>query len=107
MTTSKRLRIGVIGCGTVAQIMHLPFTNILPRHFDIPPLLNLSPQLVQAMGAKYQVPRKHQYTDYQQMLQTEIDAVLVCTSGSHGPQVLAAIAANKHVLVEKPLCFTL
>jgi predicted dehydrogenase len=107
MTSSKRLRIGVIGCGTVAQIMHLPYLYTLPEHFELAALSDLSPQLVQAMGAKYQVPREHHYTDYQQMLQTEIDAVLVCTSGSHAPQVLAAIAANKHVLVEKPLCFTL
>ena len=38
---------------------------------------------------------------------SDIDAVLICSSGSHAPQVLAAAAAGKHVLVEKPACITL
>ena len=35
-----------------------------------------------------------------------IDAVLICSSGSHVPPALAALAADKHALVEKPLCYT-
>ncbi len=107
MPTPMRLRIGVIGCGTIAQIMHLPYLQSLPNLFEIAALSDLSPALVQAMGKKYGVPAEHCYTDYQQMLLADIDAVLVLTAGTHAPPVIAAIEAGKHVLVEKPLCFTL
>src|SRR6187397_2394766 len=104
---SRRLRTGVIGCGTVAQIMHLPYLHSLPDLFEIAAISDLSPKLAQAMGEKYGVPATHRFGDYHQMLRSDIDAVLVLSSGSHAPQVLAAIQAGKHVLVEKPLCFTM
>ena len=31
MTSSKRLRVGVIGCGGIAQMMHLPFLFSMVR----------------------------------------------------------------------------
>ena len=36
-----------------------------------------------------------------------MDAVLIFSGGSHAPQAIAAAQAGKHILVEKPLCFTL
>ena len=36
----------------------------------------------------------------------DVDAVLVLTSGSHAPIAIAAAEAGKHVLVEKPMCFS-
>lgn len=39
---------------------------------------------------------------------SEIDAVVIATRhNAHGPQVLAALGAGKHVFCEKPLCLTL
>jgi hypothetical protein len=31
MSTPKRLRVGVIGCGTVAQIMAVTWNDLAPR----------------------------------------------------------------------------
>ena len=36
----------------------------------------------------------------------DIDAVFILTSGSHAPIAIAAANAGKHVLVEKPMCFS-
>jgi predicted dehydrogenase len=36
----------------------------------------------------------------------DVDVVLVLTSGSHAPIAIAAAEAGKHVLVEKPMCFS-
>jgi len=36
----------------------------------------------------------------------EIDTVFILTSGSHAPIAIAAAKAGKHVLVEKPMCFS-
>ena len=43
-----------------------------------------------------------------QMLAGPVDAVCLCTpSGLHASQALTALAAGKHLVVEKPLCLTL
>jgi predicted dehydrogenase len=107
MAESKRLRVGVIGCGTVAQIMHLPYLHSLPNLYDIAAICDLSPSLLRYIGEQYGVPDNRRYTDYHQLLASEVDAVLVLSAGSHAPQCIAAAQAGKHVLVEKPLCFTL
>jgi predicted dehydrogenase len=102
-----RLRVGVIGCGTVAQIMHLPYLSGLRDRFEIAALSDVSPGLLSAMGERYGVPAARRHADYHELLAGDVDAVLVLTAGSHAPPVLDALAAGKHVLVEKPLCLTL
>lgn len=107
MSAPEQLRIGVIGCGTVAQIMHLPYLHELTDLFRITALADLSPGLLAHLGDRYGVPPERRFTDFRALVDSEVDAVLVASSGSHAPQVLAAVEAGKHVLVEKPLCFTL
>ncbi|GHE70249.1 oxidoreductase [Streptomyces longispororuber] len=104
---TERIRVGVIGCGTVAQIMHLPYLRDLSDHFEIAALGDLSPGLLDHVGERYAVPASRRFTDHRALLDTDVDAVLVLSGGSHAPQVLAAAEAGKHVFVEKPLCFTL
>ena len=100
-----RLRVGVIGCGTIAQIMHLPYLRQLSDRYEIAALCDLSPALVESVGEYYHVSRR--YTDYRDLLAADLDAVIVLTAGSHAPLALAALRAGKHALVEKPMCFTL
>lgn len=100
------LRIGVIGCGTIAQIMHLPHLRELAGRFEIAALCDLSPRVLRDLGEYYGVNRR--FTDYRALAAADdIDAVIVLTSGSHAPAALAALHAGKHVIVEKPMCFTL
>jgi predicted dehydrogenase len=52
------------------------------------------------------LPKAKRYTDFREMLdkQKDIDAVLVATADHmHAPIAVAAIEANKHVYVQKPL----
>lgn len=107
MSESKRLRVGVIGCGGIAQMMHLPYLFSLPDRFELAALCDVSAQVMAAMGARYQVPSNRQFTRFQDLVAQDLDAVLVLTGGNHHPQTLAALEAGKHVFVEKPLCFTL
>jgi len=101
----SRIRVGVIGCGTIAQIMHLPYLRQLNDLFEISALCDVSPRVLDAMGEYYAVERR--YTDYHELLKLDLDAVLLLMSGSHAPPALAALRSGKHVLVEKPMCFTL
>ncbi|HLF36493.1 MAG TPA: Gfo/Idh/MocA family oxidoreductase [Anaerolineales bacterium] len=100
-----RLRVGVIGCGTIAQIMHLPYLRQLNDLYEISALCDVSRQVLEAMGEHYGVERR--YTDYHELLMLDLDAVLLLIPGSHAPAALAALRSGKHVLVEKPMCFTL
>jgi predicted dehydrogenase len=102
----SRLKIGVIGCGAIAQIQHLPHLRELDDQFEIGGLADLSPKLLEAVGADYGVPADRRFLDYRQLLQSDVDGVIVCPSGSHAAPSIAAAEAGKHVFVEKPMCTT-
>jgi predicted dehydrogenase len=101
-----RLKVGVIGCGAIAQIQHLPHLRELDDQFQIGGLADLSPRLLDVVGEEYRVPRERRFLDYHDLLESDIDAVIVCPSGSHAAPSIAAAQAGKHILVEKPMCTT-
>ena len=101
-----RLRVGIIGCGTVAQIMWLPNLRELDEQFEVTAICDLSPGLTQAVGDFFAVPHRDQ--DYRELVaRDDVDMVIVLTPGSHAAAAIAAMEAGKHVIVEKPMCFTL
>ncbi len=101
---AARLRIGVIGCGLIAQVMHLHYLRELGDRFEIAALCDVSDELVRACAEDYGVPQI--FARWQDLLTAPVDAVLILTSGSHAPIAVAAAAAGKHMLVEKPMCFS-
>ncbi len=93
-------------CGAIAQIQHLPHLKALRDDFEITALSDISGKLLAAIGSEFGVPRDRQYLDYRELVESELDAVIVCSSGSHAGPSIAAARAGKHVLVEKPMCTT-
>jgi predicted dehydrogenase len=104
MEMPERLRVGVIGCGLIAQVMHLHYLRELADRFEIAALCDVSEELTRACASDYGVPRT--FTRWQDLLASPLDAVLILTSGSHAPIALAAAKAGKHMLIEKPMCFS-
>jgi predicted dehydrogenase len=102
----RRLRIGMIGCGAIAQIQHLPHLRELDDAFEIAGLCDLSPKLLDVLGDEYGVPPERRFRDYRDLVRSDVEAVIVCPSGSHAAPSIAAARAGKHVLVEKPMCTT-
>ncbi|HXT35252.1 MAG TPA: Gfo/Idh/MocA family oxidoreductase [Chloroflexota bacterium] len=100
----RRLRVGVIGCGLIAQVMHLPYLREMHDRFQIAALCDLSPETVALLGDAYDVPSRH--THWRNLPHEDLDAVLICTSGSHAQPAIAAARAGRHVFVEKPMCFS-
>jgi predicted dehydrogenase len=101
---STRLRVGVIGCGLIAQVMHLHYLRELADRFEIAAICDLSEAARAAVGRDYGVAK--QFAAWQDLIKEPLDAVLVLTSGSHAPAAIAAAEAGLHVLVEKPMCFS-
>src|SRR5438094_2342160 len=99
-----RLRVGVIGCGLIAQVMHLHYLRELSDRFEIAAVCDVSEEVRSACVREYAVPE--QFSSWQELLTRRLDAVLVLTSGSHAPIAIAAAKAGIHALVEKPMCFS-
>jgi predicted dehydrogenase len=97
---SRVIKIGVIGCGEIAQWMHLPFLTELPG-YQVTALCDISALVVQQVGRRFGVDGH--YTDLDTMLDKgDFEAVLIA-SPIHSDPAIAAARAGKHVLVEKPM----
>jgi predicted dehydrogenase len=91
-----------VGCGLVAQVMHLPFLRELSDRYEVRALCDISPRALAHAGAAFPEARRHARLD--DLLAEELDAVLVLTPGSHAPAAIAAAQTGRHVFVEKPMC---
>ncbi len=99
------LRVGVVGCGLIAQVMHLPHLAELGDSYEIAALCDVSEPVAAACAHRYHVKTVH--TSWQDLVAERLDAVMVLTSGSHAPIAVAAAQAGSHVFVEKPMCLSL
>jgi predicted dehydrogenase len=87
-------------------MMHLPTLAERPDLFRIAGLAEIDRAALDAVGERYGVAVRT--TDYRQLIRRgDVDAVLLATSGSHKEAAIAALQADKHVFVEKPVGFSL
>jgi len=100
-----RVRIGVLGCGAIAQVQHLPNLLELDEEFAVPLVCDASPEQAAYVAKRFAVPRH--VSTLGDLLSADIDAVLLCHSDPKSDAAIAAFAAGKHVLIEKPLAITL
>lgn len=99
-----KLKVGVIGCGGIAQMMHLPTLAERPDLFEIAAVADISEAVLHAVGERYHVARRAR--DFREIAaDPTIDALFVLSSGRHDEALRAAFDAGKHVFVEKPLGF--
>jgi predicted dehydrogenase len=100
--SERRLRVGVLGAGPIAQAAHLEACR-KAHNAELYALCDAAPDLLERVAAAHE-PRVT-YADYDELLaDPEVDAVIVAVADQfHVPMALKAIAAGKHVLVEKPL----
>ena len=101
--TSGKIRVGIIGAGGFIQSNHLPNILKLPDLYELVAIANRTPAEAKSAGEKYKT--RYVTTDYKQILNDpEIDMVVIGTRHNlHAVQVVDAINAGKHLLVEKPL----
>ncbi|GAA4726548.1 Gfo/Idh/MocA family protein [Brevibacillus fulvus] len=103
---SEKIRVGVIGCGKIAQWRHIPEYQENPLA-ELVAVSDIDLARAQSIAAAWQIPRA--YADYRQILDSpDIDAVSICTpNATHAEIGLLALQAGKHVLLEKPMAIRL
>jgi predicted dehydrogenase len=98
----RRLRVGVLGCGPIAQFAHFESCT-KARNADLYAICDVAEDLRARMAATH-APEKT-FADYDAMLaDPQVEAVIIATSDAfHVRASLKALAAGKHVLCEKPI----
>lgn len=99
-----RTKIGVMGCGTVADYGHLPAIKQVDA-LELAALFDPNTDRLHAAQKKFGVPQA--FTGSEKFFASGIDAVVVASpAGAHLQNVLDAARHGKHVLCEKPLALT-
>ena len=111
MTTSvrpidpaRRVKVGILGAGAWARFAHIPGFKRDDR-CEVVAVADPNGALAEAAAAEFGIPDV--YHSHEPLLaRDDIDLVDVCTpSATHFTLSMAALAANKHVLCEKPVAF--
>lgn len=97
-----KLKVGIIGCGGIAQQEHIPgFLRL--KDVVLQSVCDKNEELARQTAAKYRIPKA--YSELSDMLSAEnLDIVSICTPPQiHTPLALEALQHGCHVLMEKPM----
>lgn len=103
----EQLRVGIIGCGGIANGKHLPAMKALGC-FEIAAFCDLKEERAKKAKEEYGTEDAAVYTDYKELLKdSSLKAVYVLTPNrSHSFISIDAMHAGKHVMCEKPMAKT-
>ncbi|WP_049731119.1 Gfo/Idh/MocA family protein [Rhizobium ecuadorense] len=101
----RRLRIGVLGAGQIAQAAHFESCT-KAMNADLYAICDVAEDLRERMAITHGVGKT--YNDYDRMLaDPDLDAVIIAAADAfHVPASIRALQAGKHVLCEKPVGVT-
>ena len=100
----RKVRIGIIGCGGIANNKHMPALRKIPE-VEMVAFCDIVEERAVKAAADYGTPDAKVYTDYKELLKDEsIEVVHVLTPNrDHSYITVDALEAGKHVMCEKPM----
>lgn len=104
INASDKVRIGIIGCGGIANGKHMPSLKKLPN-VEMVAFCDVIVERAEKAKADYGTPDAAVYQDYKKLLEDKtIDVVHVCTPNrEHSFITVDALEAGKNVMCEKPM----
>lgn len=101
----SKLKIGVVGCGGIANQKHFPALKANGELNEIIAFCDIVVERAEAACKEFGAPGAKVYADYHELLANpEVEVVHVCTPNvSHSEITIAAFEAGKHVYCEKPM----
>ncbi|WAH55443.1 Gfo/Idh/MocA family oxidoreductase [Pseudomonas silvicola] len=103
---NQRLKVGLVGIGEVAQVVHLPTLAMLSHLYEVVSVCDVSPGALAHVQARFNVPHATQHLE-ELLAQDGLDLVMVLNSDEYHAEVaVAAAASGKHVFIEKPAALT-
>jgi predicted dehydrogenase len=97
----KKIKIGIIGAGGVAQYGHIPSFQTIPG-VDVAAISDTNKDKLEFVSKHFGIVDT--YTEYEHLLKRkDIDGVSICIPNHlHAEVSIAALKSGKHVLCEKP-----
>ncbi len=106
--SKKKLKIGIIGCGGIANQKHLPALSKLTELAEMVAFCDIVEERAIKAAKGFGTANAKVYTNYKELLNdTSIDVVHVLTPNvAHSKITVDAFDAGKHVMCEKPMAHT-
>jgi predicted dehydrogenase len=102
----REVRIGIIGSGGIAGA-HAERYKKIPG-VKVVAVADVVPGRAEAFIQRFGFSEARAFTDHRELLKMDLDGVSVCTfNAAHYQPTMDALAAGKHVLLEKPMAVTL
>lgn len=103
----RKVRVGIIGCGGIANQKHLPGLSKI-KEVELVAFCDIIREKAEKTATKFGVESAAVYEDYKELLADDsIEVIHVCTPNrSHSFITIDALESGKHVMCEKPMAKT-
>ncbi len=103
----SKLKVGIIGCGGIANNKHMPALSKLSDKVEMVAFCDIIVERAEKAKRDFGNETSKVFSDYKELLKEDLDIVHVCTPNrSHSEITVAALESDKHVMCEKPMAKT-
>lgn len=102
----RKIKIGVIGAGGIAQLGHIPSLQAIPD-VEVVAICDINKEKLESVSRHFGISET--YTEYNQLVKREdLDGVVICTPNHlHAEASILALKSGKNVLCEKPFALNI
>ncbi|KAH8671799.1 myo-inositol 2-dehydrogenase [Tricladium varicosporioides] len=107
LSSLRKLRVGILGAGEVAQVIHLPTLALLNYLYTVVSICDISQKTVDHVGAKFDIPQRT--INSREVIQNpDVEIVFILTADEfHETLCIEALEAGKLVFIEKPISLSI